>query len=239
MLATFENGPNVKPLPELCAELLTEQKKAWRDLEQGYESLKDAKVREITCNGFFVRVQHNPGRMRSTLADVEEKSVNERPCFLCLNNLPKDQKGVLYHKKFLILCNPMPVFSGHLTVTHIVHQPQGIPEHIDIFLQLMSDFGSHWSVLYNGPGCGASAPDHLHFQAIPSGMMPIEKEIIDEKRLFQIAHIDGVHLSRAQGLGRELIVLEGDSPVGMAGIFKLIVAELKKVFSMTAKHGAS
>ena len=131
MFAAFERGQNVKPLPELCMELLSEQKKTWRDLEQGYESLKDTRVREITCNGFSVHVQHNPGRIRSTLADVGEKSVNERPCFLCLNNLPEDQKGVLYHKEFLILCNPMPVFSGHFTIAHIIHQPQAITEHID------------------------------------------------------------------------------------------------------------
>jgi hypothetical protein len=229
MFATFERGQNMKPLPEFCIELLSEQKKVWRDLEQGYESLKEIKVREITCNGFSVRVQHNPGRMRSTLADVEKNSINERPCFLCLNNLPEDQKGVLYHKQFLILCNPMPVFSGNFTIAHIVHQPQAITEHADIFLQLMSDFGSRWLVLYNGPRCGASAPDHLHFQAIPSGKMPIEKEIMDENNLLRIARIDGIQVSRAQGLGRELIVLEGDDPVGTAGTFKRIVAELQKI----------
>ena len=231
MFAAFERGQNVKPLPELCMELLSEQKETWLDLEQGYESLKDTMAREITCNGFSVHVQHNPGRIRSTLADVGDKSINERPCFLCLNNLPEDQKGVLYHEEFLILCNPMPVFSGHFTIAHLIHQPQAIAEHIDTFLHLMTDFGSNWSVLYNGPRCGASAPDHLHFQAIPSGNMPIEKEIMDEKGLLQIARIDGVRVSRAQGLGRELIILEGDDPEGMAGTFKRIVAELKKVFN--------
>ena len=231
MFADFERGQNVKLLSELCMELLSEQKETWYDLAQGYESLKDTMTREITCNGFSVHVQHNPGRIKSTLADVGEKSLNERPCFLCLNNLPKDQKGVLYHKEFLILCNPMPVFSGHFTIAHILHQPQAITEHAEAIFHLMSDFGRRWSILYNGPRCGASAPDHLHFQAIPSGKMPIEKEIMDEKRLLRIARIDGIQVSRAQGLGRELIVLEGDDPVGMAGIFKGIVAELKKVFN--------
>jgi hypothetical protein len=225
----------MKSLPELCMELLSEQNKTWRDLEQGYESLKDIRVREIICNGFSVRVQHNTGRIKSTLADVGEKSLNERPCFLCLNNLPEDQKGVLYRKEFLILCNPMPVFSGHLTIAHIIHQPQAITEHIDLFLQLMTDFGSHWSVLYNGPRCGASAPDHLHFQAIPSGTMPIEKEIMDENKLLRIARIDGVQVSRLHGIGRELMVLQGDDPVGMASAFKRIVAELKKVSNVDSE----
>jgi hypothetical protein len=123
----------------------------------------------------------------------------------------------------------MPVFSGHFTIAHIVHQPQSITEHIETFFHLMSDFGSNWSILYNGPKCGASAPNHLHFQAIPSGNMPIEKEITDDKRRMQIAHVDGVLVSRAHGIGRELIVLEGDDPVDMASAFKRIVVELKKL----------
>jgi hypothetical protein len=200
-------------------------------LQLGHESLKDTKAREIICNGFSVLVQHNPGRIRSTLADVRDKSIVERPCFLCINNLPENQKGVLYHEKFLILCNPMPVFSGHFTIACIVHQPQSITEHIETFFHLMSDFGGRWSILYNGPRCGASAPDHLHFQAIPSGNMPIEKVITDEKRRIQIMHIDGVRVSRAHDIGRELIVLEGDDPVDMASVFKRIVVELKKVFN--------
>jgi hypothetical protein len=229
VFAVFEKEQNAKTLPELCMELLSEQKKTWFELEQSYGSLKDIMTREIVCNGFSVHVQHNPGRIRSTLADVEQKSIKKRPCFLCLDNLPKDQKGVLYRKEFLILCNPMPVFSCHFTIAHLVHQPQAISEHIDIFLHLMTDFGSLWSVLYNGPRCGASAPDHLHFQAVPSGKMPIEKDIMDKKNRIQIALIDGVRVSRAHGLGRELIILEGNDPVAVAGTFKQIVAELRKV----------
>jgi hypothetical protein len=212
-------------------ELLSEQKGVWLGLEQGYESLKDTVAREITCNGFSVQVQRNPGRIRSTLADVGDNSVNERPCFLCLNNLPKEQKGILYHEEFLVLCNPMPVFSGHFTIAHIVHKPQSITEHIDILLGLTNNFGSHWSVLYNGPRCGASAPDHLHFQAIPSGNMPVEKEMRDGKKRMQTVRVDGVLISRAEDLGRELIILEGNDPAGIAGIFKRIVVELKKVFN--------
>ena len=86
----------------------------------------------------------------------------------------------------------MPVFSPHFTVSHLDHRPQAIAEQIDAFLRLMADFGSGWTVLYNGPRCGASAPDHLHFQAVPSGQMPIEKEILEKKRLALITPVDGV-----------------------------------------------
>jgi hypothetical protein len=231
MFATFERGQNVGLLSELCMKLLSEQKEMWQDLKKGYKSLNDIMTREIICNGFCVHVQHNPGRIRSTLAGVGEKSINARPCFLCPNNLPEDQKGVLYHKEFLVLCNPMPVFYGHFTIARLTHQPQSIMEHIDVLLHLMSDFGSRWSILYNGPKCGASAPDHLHFQAIPSGNLPIEEEIMDENRRIQAVQINGVGVSRAHGLGRESIILEGNDPASVAGTFKQIVTELRKVFS--------
>ncbi|MFH1025838.1 MAG: DUF4922 domain-containing protein, partial [Nitrospirota bacterium] len=113
-------------LPELCTELLSEQQKAWQDLWQGCESLKHIRLREILCNGFSVRIQYNPGRVKSSLANVGKKSVSERPCFLCLNNLPEDQKGILYKKEYLILCNPAPVFPSHFTISHVDHRPQAI-----------------------------------------------------------------------------------------------------------------
>ena len=199
----------MKSLPELCLELLSEQKKTWPDLREGYESLKDVRERDLPCRGFSVRLQYNPGRIKSSLADVSEKNVNERRCFLCLDHLPEGQKGILYRSEYLILCNPMPVFSSHFTVSHLDHRLQAIAEHIDTFLQLMADFGSGWTVLYNGPKCGASAPDHLHFQAAPSGQMPIEKEIREEKRLTLMKQVDGVLLYRVRDLGREVIILEG------------------------------
>jgi hypothetical protein len=123
----------------------------------------------------------------------------------------------------------MPVFSSHFTVSHLDHRLQVIAEHIDTFLQLMADFGSGWTVLYNGPRCGASAPDHLHFQAAPSGQMPIEKEIREGKRLTLMKQVDNVLLFRLRDLGREVIILEGDEPMAVGGAFKGFLNALKKV----------
>jgi hypothetical protein len=123
----------------------------------------------------------------------------------------------------------MPVFSSHFTVSHIDHRIQAIDEHIQTFLQLLADFGSGWTILYNGPKCGASAPDHFHFQAAPSGRMPIEKEIREEKRLTLLRQFDGVLLYRAGDLGREVIILEGDDQVAVEGVFKSFLNALKKV----------
>jgi len=76
-----------------------------------------------------------------------KREANERQCFLCMDRLPQDQKGILYRNEYLILCNPMPVFSSHLTVSHIDHRLQTIAENIDTFLQLMADLGSSWMLL--------------------------------------------------------------------------------------------
>ena len=218
--ATFDGRESLKNLSGLCLELLSEQKRTWQDLRKGYELLKNIKERDVQCRGFSIRLQQNPGRIRSSLADVRGKNVNERRCFLCLDRLPESQRGILYRDDYLILCNPMPVFSSHFTISHLDHRRQAVVEHIDTFLQLMSDFGSRWTILYNGPRCGASAPDHLHFQAIPWGKMPIEKETRGKKKRILITQTDGVSLYRVRDVGREVIFLEGDNPMAVVGVFK-------------------
>ncbi len=226
---TFDGGKSLKSLPTLCLELLSEQKKAWQDLRKGYESLKDGKERDLSCRGFSVRLQYNPNRIKSSTAVVGEKNVGERQCFLCMDHLHEGQKGIQYKGDYLILGNPMPVFSSHYTVSHIDHRLQAIDEHIGTFLQLMADFGSGWTVLYNGPKCGASAPDHLHFQVGPSGQMPIEKEICEEKRLTLLRQVGGVLLYLAKDLGREVIILEGEDSTAIERAFNNYLTALREI----------
>jgi hypothetical protein len=227
--ALFDGGECQKSLTALCLDLLLEQKKSWLDLREGCGSLENVRDREISCRGFYVRLQYNPGRIKSSLARVGEKHGKDQRCFLCLDHLPEDQKGILHRGEYLILCNPMPVFPSHFTVSYFRHRPQTIAEHIDTFLQFMADLGSGWTVLYNGPKCGASEPDHLHFQAIPSGQMPIEDEILEEKRLTLTTQVDGVLLYRVRGLGREVIILDGDDRVAVENAFKRFLDALKTV----------
>ena len=230
--AIFDGKECAKGLPGLCLDLLAEQKKAWPDLLKGYESLQDVRERHLPCKGFSVRLQHNPGRIRSSTAEVGRTEGNGRRCFLCVDHLPEDQKGILYRGDYLILCNPMPVFFPHFTVSHLDHRPQIITEQIDAFLQLIADLGSGWAVLYNGPRCGASAPDHLHFQVVPSGRMPIEKEILEKKRLALLTPVSDCLLYRVKDLGREVVVLEGDDLTAMGGAFNRFIESLKRVLSI-------
>jgi len=222
----FDGGEG---LSGLCLKLLSDQIKAWQELREGYESLKNVRERDLNCGGFSVRLQYNPGRIKSSTAEVSKISVRERQCFLCMDHLTEGQKGILYRSDYLILCNPMPVFSSHFTVSHIDHRLQTIDEHAQTFLQLLADLGQSSTVLYNGAKCGASAPDHFHFQVGPLGQMPIEKELRAEKKLTLIKKIDDVLLYRTRGLGREVIILEGDDPVAVGSVFGNFLNALKKV----------
>jgi hypothetical protein len=208
--ATFdgkENGPN---LGESCLGLLAEQKAVWPQLSQAYEALESAKTRDLACNGFSVRLLHNPERLTSTAAKVDAADIRRRPCFLCEHQLPDLQRAILYRDEYLILPNPMPVTFSHLTIPHVSHKPQAITANIQAFLTLAADFGRQWLILYNGPRCGASAPDHLHFQAIPAGQTPIERETQEKRRLVPYGgRQNGVLCYRVEKVGRETILFAG------------------------------
>lgn len=218
-------------LPQLCFDLLSEQKRTWLDLQKGYQWLEDVRMRDIACKGFSVRLQYNPGRIRSSMAEVSREERNGQPCFLCLHHLPESQKGILYKEDYLILCNPMPVLPSHFTISHLDHRRQTIDRQIGTFLQLMCDLGPGWIVLYNGPRCGASAPNHLHFQILPSGQMPIEREMLEPKRLLLMQKGEGVSLYRLRDLGRETILLEGAELSAMESAMNQYLNALKRVLS--------
>ncbi len=221
-----------RSLSDLCLELLSDQKKTWPDLQKGYGELSNIKERDLPCQGFSVRLQHNPLRIKSSTADANKTEGGKKPCFLCLDRLPENQRGILYRNDYLILGNPMPVFSLHFTVSHVDHRAQGLEAYVQIFLQLSSDLGPGWMVLYNGPRCGASAPDHLHFQIAPSGRMPIEKEILEKKKLSPIKVADQVFFARGKDLGREIVVLEGRNPQAVEHVLKDFLQALRKVLSV-------
>jgi hypothetical protein len=227
-----EPGPHCpKALEALSLELLSDQERTWSELYEGYEGLNRVRERTLTCSGFSVRLQYNPKRMKSSTAQPLTPASRGDNCFLCLEHLPEEQKAILYRGKYLILCNPMPVFSRHFTISHVDHQPQNIRDHIGTLLHLMDDFGSGWMVLYNGPRCGASAPAHRHFQVVPSGRMPVETEIRDERRLQLLTRAEDVRIYRVKGLGREIILMDGENPVGLDSPFRALLEALKTALS--------
>jgi hypothetical protein len=208
IFAVFDPKSPKSSLPELAVGLLDGQKQTWPQLIAGYSSLDSIRLREVRCQGYSVWLQFNPGRIVSTGAKVDAQSIRERRCFLCVQNLPAPQNGILYRDEFLVLCNPAPIFREHLTISHVDHVPQLFNTSAARFLELARDLSPRHTVFYNGPKCGASAPDHMHFQASPSGTIPVEKAAREKSRRLHRKLVLGVEILTLADFGREVIVLE-------------------------------
>jgi hypothetical protein len=155
--------------------LLTGQLASWETARNNYAALSGVRVKELNVNGILYKVQFNPARIVSSGAKVDAKSILERKCFLCPANLPPVQKGIPFGGHYNILVNPFPIFPRHLTVPELAHTPQRIATRFTDMLELAEAL-TDYTIFYNGPKCGASAPDHAHFQAGNKGFMPIEKD---------------------------------------------------------------
>ncbi len=164
---------------EKVETLFQQQLKVWPLLASGTEGLARAKTRPIRIDWFDVHVRHIPHRVISTTAAVDRASIERRPCFLCRQNMPAEQEGVEFNADFTVYCNPYPIVERHVTIVHREHRPQRIAGHVGAFLDIAQGFPGYFAV-YNGPECGASAPDHLHFQAGLRKLFPIE---VDSKRI--------------------------------------------------------
>lgn len=175
---------------EAAKLLFSQQFETWQLNRDNYTMLKDVMIKLFHFGSYKIKVQFNPGRMTSTSAKVDEKSIRERKCFLCVDNLPAEQKGILYKNEFIILCNPYPIFPEHFTLSSLKHQPQRIEDTFSYLLHFSKDLSKYYSVIYNGPKCGASAPDHLHFQAGTKFFMPLDNEFHLVKNEFGRALID-------------------------------------------------
>jgi ATP adenylyltransferase/5',5'''-P-1,P-4-tetraphosphate phosphorylase II len=172
-LAPFRRGDT---LGDAAAALLEQQRGTWKLLEKGYASLATVQTRVFEFDDFELKVQFNPGRLTSSSARVDDKTIKERPCFLCARNLPEGQRGLLVHNEYLLLCNPFPIFPEHFTIAHREHRPQRLLPSLGVMLELARELAPRYTLVYNGPRCGASAPDHLHLQAGVRGFMPFERE---------------------------------------------------------------
>ena len=199
------SGEKQKNLTALCLNLLAEQKKSWPKLAYAYRELANVRMRSITCGGYKVYLQFNPQRAVSSGAAVDAESIKSRPCFLCKDNLPSEQQGILYRNQYLILCNPAPIFENHFTIVALKHKPQEITKSINWLLRLSAAVSPNYAVFYNGPACGASAPDHIHFQMIQVRALPFLSEL---RELPPEKEISSVRCSFGKGFDRSVIVLE-------------------------------
>ena len=160
---------------QILNQFAKEQRESWPLAAANYAGLDSVEEKQFDFGDFVVKVQFNPGRIRSSAAKVDAKSVAERRCFLCLQNLPAEQKAISCGGDFQILVNPFPIFHSHFTIVSEIHTNQLFAPNISEMLRI-SKLMEGFTIFYNGPECGASAPDHLHFQAGENGFMPIGSE---------------------------------------------------------------
>ncbi|MFW5708508.1 MAG: DUF4922 domain-containing protein, partial [Bacteroidota bacterium] len=168
--------PSTPELQQKVDQLLDQQTRDWDLARKNYDGLNRARKRYIHFQErITVGIQFNAERIYSSAAKVDPQSISERKCFLCQAHLPEQQKWVEFGDDYLILVNPFPIFPKHLTIPHREHIEQQIAGRMHDMLALAAELRDY-VVFYNGPRCGASAPDHFHFQAGNKGFMPIEKE---------------------------------------------------------------
>lgn len=161
-----------KKLSHQIDTLLEHQRATWRTFREGEESLLRIKSKVFSQDNTYIVVQVNPGRRMSTHAKVDPVSISKRPCFLCVENIPSEERGIGFDE-FVILPNPYPILQHHLTIPIREHCPQRLEKRIGSMLKLTHALGPDMLIYYNGACCGASAPDHFHFQACNSAGVPL------------------------------------------------------------------
>jgi hypothetical protein len=200
------------------------QSGTWPQLRDALEGLGAVRTREVPLGGRPLTVQWNPGRRTSTTAKVDAASVRARPCFLCPDNLPSEEVGIPWGDDLVVLANPAPIGPLHLVIAHREHVPQRLDGVLQRTIAFARAAAGHLTVLYNGPTCGASAPDHLHLQAIEAGFT------VDER----------IVTCRLAGCGREPVGRQLIARSGLHAWFNLESARSLFVFRGTSEaveHG--
>lgn len=162
------------------SKFINDQLSVWPLASANFRALKTAEVKTLEVNGLEACIQHNPERIKSTTAEIDPETLASRPCFLCAGNRPPEQFHVKFEgrkgRKYNIQLNPYPIFPAHLVIASEDHVPQTIWRRYADMMDLAKKYVGY-TVFYNGPYSGASAPDHMHFQACPSGLMPLERYV--------------------------------------------------------------
>ncbi len=230
-LSELERYGATTPLSSLAFALLNQQKQNWQLCGNNYNALSDILIKKFYIGNNEIKVQYNPGRIKSTAAKVDKVSVKERKCFLCLENLPPEQRGIPFGSDFLILCNPFPIFKEHFTIIKKTHVPQTISGNFRTFLELLKSLGDKLTVFYNGPECGASAPDHMHFQAGTRNAMPLENEyeLLSEKYGKPLIQTGKNKLTAVDDNLRKMFFIESDDSKVAEELFDILFLAMQKI----------
>jgi ATP adenylyltransferase/5',5'''-P-1,P-4-tetraphosphate phosphorylase II len=209
-------------------ELFASQLREWELARLNYSQLEKVRTRKFGFGTFEVLVQFNPERIRSSAAKVDAKSIGERSCFLCSKNRPPEQRGLIFENRLTILVNPFPIFKRHLTIPSELHSDQRIRNNFDTMLSL-AEAMPLFTIFYNGPQCGASAPDHFHFQAGNSGFMPIENDFRNEKHMTLLSSESGIEIWKWKSYLRGIITLKGNDRKKLVRVFDRFFDRLSEI----------
>ena len=205
-------------------KFIKDQLSVWPLAATNFRALKGAKTRELTVCGLPCRVQWNPERVRSTTADTSPEAIAARPCFLCDQNSPSGQRHLVFEgrkgRRYHIQINPYPIFRDHLVIVRDQHLPQAIWHHLPDMLDFAAKY-HEYTVFYNGPASGASAPDHLHFQAVPRRKLPLEEAVdafLDAPGK-PLASVKDATLYRFDGFCRGVFALKATTSKSLTKLF--------------------
>ena len=202
-------------------KFLEDQLVAWPMAAGNFKALENVKVKDLDVDGMKIKVQFNPARIVSSSAKVDAKSLKERKCFLCAENRPEVQTGIEWGEdgKYIVLINPFPIFPRHLTIPDQRHVDQLVADRIKDMMDLASEL-DEYTVFYNGPKCGASAPDHMHFQAGNSDFLTIA-EAIEDAELKTLAEEEGkATLALVDSLPLKFFVIDATDHEAGARLFR-------------------
>ncbi|MCX6237253.1 MAG: DUF4922 domain-containing protein [Bacteroidia bacterium] len=207
-------------------ELIRQQTGEWDLAAKNYGGLRKVKVKTIDFGDYNIDIQFNPERIVSSAAKVDARSIQARPCFLCQKNLPSQQRWLSFDNEYLVLVNPFPIFPEHLTIPNVIHTDQRIIGSFGRMLDLAAKLDD-FVIFYNGPKCGASAPDHLHFQAGNKGFLPIEFDFSNGKCCREVRRTGSVTISHWPDYQRGIITLNGNDKTALVDCFNQIYAKLQ------------
>ena len=207
-----------------------EQKENWPLASHNYKGLEKVEEKEFQFEGFKIKVQFNPERIKSTAAKVNKEAIEKRACFLCEENRPELQTKIELENNYSLLVNPFPILKEHFTIAKNDHTDQNFIDHIGDMVNLAESLEGY-SVFYNGPKSGASAPDHMHFQAGENGFMPIDTEYFDRKKNYgKLVTWNGrFEVYRFNHYLRKMISIEADRAQDIVSASQIFYRYLEKL----------
>ncbi len=209
-------------------KFIKDQLSVWPMAAENYRNLKKTEIKHLEVGGLTVTVQYNPCRRISSEAALDKESISRRPCFLCPENRPKEQTNIEFEgrkgRKYRVTLNPYPIFPSHLVISSSDHIPQSIWHRYQDLLDFIHE-NNDFVGFYNGPESGASAPDHMHFQACPQGLMPLQNRVdelldsVEAPSLEYLANVKEAKLFHLNEYAHGVFVLSGATAKSVAKLF--------------------